>query len=165
MLTAVCILQRAGIEEDWPEYEDDRGHGAHHPGYRRRQLRFLTMKIFSQVSSFLYFLSVVPVLRYGPNKHRFPYSEPANVNNEDDEANILQNDSLLDDGLQHLKSDDFRNAMAFAGVVLVVPTAQLPEQAARAPAAARAHARHVRGSMLIHSRLSHNAHSHIHSAH
>lgn len=42
-------VQAAGIEEDLEEYKDDRGHSAHHPGYRRRQLRFLSLKIFSQV--------------------------------------------------------------------------------------------------------------------
>ena len=43
------VVQGAGIEEDLEAYADDRGHSAHHPGYRRRQLRFLTLKIFSQV--------------------------------------------------------------------------------------------------------------------
>ena len=43
------VVQAMAIEEDLPEYEDDRGHSAHHPGYRRRQLRFLSLKLFSQV--------------------------------------------------------------------------------------------------------------------
>lgn len=43
------LVQGAAIEEDSAEYADDRGHSAHHPGYRRRQMRFLTLKLFSQV--------------------------------------------------------------------------------------------------------------------
>lgn len=42
-------VQAEAIEDDLPEYADDRGHSAHHPGYRRRQLRFLSLKLFSQV--------------------------------------------------------------------------------------------------------------------
>ena len=60
------------MEEDVDS--DDRGHSASHPGYRRRQLRFLAWKLLSQMSSYVFFLAVAPVLRYGPNGNRFPLS-------------------------------------------------------------------------------------------
>lgn len=106
--------QREAIEEDLPEYEDDRGHSAHHPGYRRRQLRFLTMKIFSQVSSFIYFLTVVPVLRFGPNKHRFPFSEISEVLDEP-EPELLPEVLLSGEAQQFLGRETFIRAIAFAG--------------------------------------------------
>ena len=80
------------------------------------------MKIFSQVSSYLYFLALVPVLRYGPNRRRFPFSDPpdqagdAAARDQDslDPKIRLQEDTLLDDGLQYLDWDSFWQAMLFA---------------------------------------------------
>ena len=111
-------MQKEAIEEDLPEFEDDRGHSAHHPGYRRRQLRFLTMKIFSQVASFVYFLAVVPVLRFGPNKHRFPFSQVSEV--VDEPEPLLISDTLLEGSAkQYLDKETFIRAIAFAGAPLV----------------------------------------------
>lgn len=110
-------MQREAIEEDLPEYADDRGHSAHHPGYRRRQLRFLGLKIFSQICAFIYFLAVVPVLRYGPNKRRFPFSEIV-LGTEDEPDHVLLPDTLLDNKLQFLVQYRFNRAMYFAGAAL-----------------------------------------------
>jgi hypothetical protein len=107
-------LQGNTIEDDLPEYADDRGHSSHHPGYRRRQLRFLAMKLFSQVSSFLYFLTVVPVLRYGPNKRRFPFSELIDGTPKAPKT-LLLDDTLLDNNQQFLTRKAFNQAMIFAG--------------------------------------------------
>lgn len=101
------------MEADDPEFADDRGHSAHHPGYRRRQLRFLVMKLFSQLTSYLIFLALVPVLRHGPNKLRFPYSIAGETNGE----RVLRiEDTLLKGDLQFLSSRKFRQSLMFAGV-------------------------------------------------
>lgn len=107
-------MQKVAIEEDLPEYADDRGHSAHHPGYRRRQLRFLVMKIFSQLSAYVYFLTLVPVLRYGPNNRRFPFSEVV-AGTQEKPATLLLSDTLLDESLQFLVQKRFVRAMYFAG--------------------------------------------------
>jgi hypothetical protein len=100
------------VETDDPEFADDRGHSAHHPGYRRRQLRFLTMKLFSQLSSYLIFLALVPVLRHGPNKLRFPYSIEGETNGE----RVLRiDDTLLTGDLQFLSGRNFRQSLMFVG--------------------------------------------------
>lgn len=113
-------VQRVAIEEDLPEYEDDRGHSAHHPGYRRRQLRFLFMKIFSQISSFVYFLALAPVLRWGPNRRRFPFSERVGGTEAEPEP-VLLNNTWLNNGLQFATQERVERAMAFAGAPLSPP--------------------------------------------
>lgn len=113
-------VQRVAIEEDLPEHEDDRGHSAHHPGYRRRQLRFLFMKIFSQISSFVYFLALAPVLRWGPNKRRFPFSERIGGTEAEPDP-VLLNNTWLDNRLQFTTQDRLERAMAFAGAPLSPP--------------------------------------------
>ncbi|CAD7701521.1 unnamed protein product [Ostreobium quekettii] len=55
--------------------QDDRGHSNQRPGYRRRQMRFLGWKLLSQLSSFIFFLVVIPALRFGQNQDFYPYSE------------------------------------------------------------------------------------------
>lgn len=64
--------QKEAEEEDLNP--DDRGHSNQHPGYRRRQMRFLAWKLLSQLSSGVFFLVIIPVLRYGQNKKDYPYS-------------------------------------------------------------------------------------------
>jgi hypothetical protein len=120
-------VQAVGIEEDLPEAADDRGHSAHHPAYRRRQLRFLVMKIFSQVSSFVYFLTVVPVLRYGPNKRRFPFSDLID-GTKDHPTTVLLEDTLLEDRLQFLTKKRFFQAMAFTGMLSAYVTCQFMDR-------------------------------------
>lgn len=53
---------------------DDRGHSNIHPGYRRRQMRFLAWKLLSQLSSSICFLALIPILRFGQNKDYYPFS-------------------------------------------------------------------------------------------
>ena len=90
------------VEEDLDE--DDRGHSNQHPGYRRRQMRFLLWKLLSQISSAIFFLTVIPVLRYGQNNEDYPYSE-----------NPLHHFGVLnDEALDPFKKDTFDKAMGFA---------------------------------------------------
>ena len=112
--TVAAAVQKTAIEADLPEYDDDRGHSAHHPGYRRRQLRFLFMKIFSQVASFVYFLALVPVLRWGPNKRRFPFSELLGGTEDAPEPPLLEG-TWLRAALQFTTRDRLERATAFAG--------------------------------------------------
>ncbi|GMH37569.1 hypothetical protein BSKO_05442 [Bryopsis sp. KO-2023] len=60
------------IEEDLDL--NDRGHSNQHPGYRRRQMRFLVWKLASRMSSTVFYLAVIPVLRYGVNREFYPYT-------------------------------------------------------------------------------------------
>ena len=90
------------VEEDLDE--DDRGHSNQHPGYRRRQMRFLIWKLLSQISSAIFFLTVIPVLRYGQNNEDYPYSEHP----------LHHVDVLNDEALDPFEKDTFDQSMGFA---------------------------------------------------
>jgi hypothetical protein len=63
-----------------------------------------------QVASYVYFLLVAPVLRYGPNKRRFAYSS---VKRGDDNKLL---DTLLDEDIQFITRTQFLHAIVFTGV-------------------------------------------------
>lgn len=96
------------IEEDLDI--DDRGHSNQHPGYRRRQMRFLIWKISSRISSMMFFVAVIPILRYGNNKQFYPYTD----------GQILRVDTLSDETYDAKFDDrDFVASMLFSVVSLV----------------------------------------------
>lgn len=96
------------IEEDLDA--DDRGHSDQHPGYRRRQMRFLIWKISSRISSMMFFVAVIPILRFGNNKQFYPYT------NED----ILRVDTFSDDTYEaKFDRHDFVASMLFSIVSLL----------------------------------------------
>eukprot|EP01025_Chloroclados_australasicus_P015145 TRINITY_DN1720_c0_g3_i1.p1 TRINITY_DN1720_c0_g3~~TRINITY_DN1720_c0_g3_i1.p1 ORF type:complete len:591 (+),score=57.26 TRINITY_DN1720_c0_g3_i1:168-1940(+) len=103
--------QQGIIEEDLDP--DDRGHSNQHPGYRRRQTRFLVGKLVSQISANCFFLIVIPALRYTYNSPFYPFSSdsPKIDSNENDRA------------IDGLDREDFLQAIYFAlasiGTVLV----------------------------------------------
>lgn len=98
--------QTEAIETDLDD--DDRGHSNQHPGYRRRQLRFLIWKLLSQVSSSIFFMAIIPVLRYGQNRREYPYS-----------GEVLDERDFLNDKVnQPFEGDTFRNAQIFAAFSL-----------------------------------------------
>lgn len=98
----------SGIKEDLNA--DDRGHSNEHPGYRRRQMRFLIWKISSRVSSMMFFVAVLPILRYGTNKEFYPYTDDS----------IKRVDTLSDDIYNNLfDRNDFIASMVFAVVSLL----------------------------------------------
>lgn len=93
--------QNEAIEED--VNPDDRGHSNQHPGYRRRQMRFLSWKLLSQLSAGIFFLVNIPVLRYGQNKGDYPYSKET-----------IDLDTVNDSAVDPFEHESFGRAMAFA---------------------------------------------------
>eukprot|EP00210_Caulerpa_lentillifera_P001378 g1326.t1 len=93
--------QNEAVEED--VNPDDRGHSNQHPGYRRRQMRFLAWKLLSQLSAGIFFLVNIPVLRFGENKHDYPYSRTG-----------IELDTLSDHAGDPFEHKTFQRAMAFA---------------------------------------------------
>jgi hypothetical protein len=77
-----------------------------HVNQHRQHLYLISV----QVSSYVYFLAVCPVLRYGPNNHRFPFASPEDSTAE----SIGYIDSRLDTELQFLSTRRFKAAMSFA---------------------------------------------------
>lgn len=63
-----------------------------------------------QVSSYVYFLGVVPVLRYGPQKELFPYQ--SSDNRIEEFIGLI--DSRLDEDMHFLDSTSFKAAMSFS---------------------------------------------------
>lgn len=94
--------QREIFEEDIDP--DDRGHSNQHPGYRRRQARFLIWKMISQFSSAIVFLVLIPTLRFGINSESYPYSN----------KKINLSDVKLEETLEPFSNDTFIAAMVFA---------------------------------------------------
>ena len=64
-----------------------------------------------QVSSYFYFMMVCPVLRYGPNKERFPYGE---VLEDQEDVKSIYGDARLDPARGFLSDENFDAAMLFA---------------------------------------------------
>eukprot|EP01135_Chromosphaera_perkinsii_P008378 Nk52_evm3s1315 gene=Nk52_evmTU3s1315 len=83
---------------------DDRGHSNIRPGYRRRQTWFFSFKIISQLSSAIFFLVNIPILRFGYNNDFYPFSSGT--------VNFTTEISVENDG--ELNSSNFRNAMLYA---------------------------------------------------
>jgi len=124
VLTRPNALQKEGIEEDLDA--DDRGHSNSHPGYRRRQFRFLTWKLLSQFQSYLFYIVLAPVLRWGPNQHRFPLSE----------SDFKFTGTILEQSLQTMGLGTFIASMSFSGAfgrVLAAPQ-QCPARVLRVAA-------------------------------
>lgn len=67
-----------------------------------------------QVSSCVYFMMILPVLRYGPNKLRFPYQDPADSNDAETAATAVYPDAILDPSRGFLSNEGFNAAMSFA---------------------------------------------------
>eukprot|EP00210_Caulerpa_lentillifera_P008594 g8198.t1 len=81
---------------------DDRGHSNQHPGYRRRQMRFLAWKLLSQFSAGIFFLVNIPVLRFGQNKEDYPYS-----------GSKLELDIVYEKVGDPFEADTFKQSMVF----------------------------------------------------
>jgi hypothetical protein len=64
-----------------------------------------------QLTSYLYFIMIVPVLRYGPNKEWFPYGETREAG---EAVRRIYSDTRLDDGRGVLDNRRFNAAMLFA---------------------------------------------------
>lgn len=69
-----------------------------------------TVSCVPQVSSYVYFMGVVPVLRYGPQKKLFPYQS-----DREGATSIRLIDSRLDEDMHFLEDRTFKAAMSFAG--------------------------------------------------
>ena len=69
-----------------------------------------------QFSSYIYFVMVLTVLRYGPNKRRFPYRV---ISDSDATAGIdaVFDDAILDPSRGFLTNNAFNAALVFAGTL------------------------------------------------
>ncbi|CAD7700692.1 unnamed protein product [Ostreobium quekettii] len=101
--------QQGAIEEDVDK--DDRGHSNIHPGYRRRQMRFLIWKLISQLSSNITFVILMPALRFGQNKEFYPYSE--------NEFTVRFQDVRHDEAYDCFTEEDFKGTVWFAMLAML----------------------------------------------
>lgn len=77
----MCNRESVESYEDLP---DDRGHSNNRPGYLRRQVRFYFWRILSKLAAIVFYLFISTLLRYGPNKEYYNFSENPHIPLYDD---------------------------------------------------------------------------------
>eukprot|EP00026_Physarum_polycephalum_P003647 Phypoly_transcript_03660.p1 GENE.Phypoly_transcript_03660~~Phypoly_transcript_03660.p1 ORF type:complete len:575 (+),score=70.62 Phypoly_transcript_03660:405-2129(+) len=69
-----CCPCKLGVEPDFEEIDDERGHSNNKIGYHRRQARFFMYKAFSKCIAACFYFLISTVLRFGVNRKLFPFA-------------------------------------------------------------------------------------------
>lgn len=101
---------------------DERGHSSNRPGYMRRQARFYFWRIASKLCAHVFYLFISIVLRYGPNKQYYifseePYRHP--VDEDGEPSNTLSTRGYMNSSVYVLFSIVFILLAAALGYILV----------------------------------------------